>query len=222
MVRFTLLGLLLLLSSPWACASNPASSGGTSGVVVTDTLGLRFGVDCSSGLCLLTPENSSILPVSCAGSAGTDVFLLAWEPLLSIFAMHISSSGDLQLDATTPSHPVACTTEADCLAPGITIGAVTNSYACQHGLCLLRQSCSSGVCKPWDGVLLIYDVLTLCQADLPWPAACPYITSQPFADRVAAVATTCGPSTTCATVPPVCRQLSGPGIDGGPGSDGGS
>jgi hypothetical protein len=215
MPRFALPGLLLLLTSPWACASNSASTGDTATVVVTDTLGLRFGLDCSSGLCLLTPENSSIAPISCAGSAGTDVFLLAWEPLLSIYAMHISSSGDLQLDATTPSHPVACATDVDCLAPGVTIGAVTNSYTCQHGLCLLQQSCSGGVCTPWDGVLLIYDVLTLCQADLRWPTACPYITSQPFADRVAAVANACGPSPTCATIPPACRQLIGPGIDGG-------
>jgi len=206
--------LLLLLALPLACASSPTSSGGTE-PVVTDTLGLSFGLSCSTGPCTLTAKNTSVAPLSCTAGAGTEAFVLSPNPLLSIYALRVPSSGEVQLNAAAPSHPVACATDADCLAPGISMGALTVSYTCQDGLCLLQESCVSGICTPWDGVLLTYDVLTLCQADLAWPTACPYITSQPFAGRIAAVADVCGANPTCATVPPACRQLAGPGIDGG-------
>jgi hypothetical protein len=207
-----------LLALP-ACTSTP-SSGATQGTV-TDTLGLKFDVDCSSGPCLLTPQNPAIVPKSCTSGSGKDVFVLALDPLLAIYALHVPFSGEMALNAADPSHPVACASDADCLAPGIIMGAVTNTYTCQSGLCLLKQSCFSGSCTPWDGVLLTYDVLTLCQADLPWPTACPYITSQPYAGRIAAVADGCGSHDTCSTVPPACRQLAGAApvpVDGGSGS----
>jgi hypothetical protein len=196
-----------------ACTSNP-STGTTTQAVVTDTLGLRFNVDCSSGVCVLVPQNSAITPWACGSSGGSDVFVLVFDPLLAIYAMHVPASGSLDLNAADPSHPVGCATDADCLAPGITIGTVTNSYTCQSGVCLLKESCYNGGCKPWDGQLLTYDVLTLCQADLPWPTSCPAITSQPYASRVAAVADACGPHPTCTTVPAVCRPATTP-IDGG-------
>jgi hypothetical protein len=205
-------GLLALLS---ACTST--STSGPAQATLTDTLGLRFDMNCS-GLCALTPQNAAITPKSCANGSGYDVFLLALDPLLSIYALRVTSSGELQLNAASPSHPVACTTEADCLAPGITMGGVTNSYTCQSGVCLLEETCLADSCTPWDGLLLTYDVLTLCQADLPWPTACPYITSQPYADRIAAVGDACGAHNTCATVPAACRQLTSAApaaVDGG-------
>lgn len=207
-------GFLVLLTVPWACAGEPTSSGGTP-IVVTDTLGLRFDLDCSSGRCVLMAENSSVAPVSCAIGSGTDAFLLSPNSLLSIYAMHVAASGEVAINAADPSHPVACATDADCLAPGISLGSALRSYTCQYGLCLLHETCSNDTCTPWDKVLLTYDVLTLCQADLPWPTSCPYLTSQPLAGRIAAVADACGSNTTCATIPPACRQLAGPGIDGG-------
>ena len=176
-------------------------------------------------MCVLTAQNSSNTPVSCGNGSGTDTFVLAMDPLLAIYALRVQSSGVVQLNAADPSRPVACTADADCLAPGIPLGAVTNSYTCQYGLCQLKQSCIGGACTPWDGVLLTYDILTLCQAYIPWPDNCPYITSQPFANRIAEVADLCGSHATCATVPPDCRQpntassvdagLPGSGVDAG-------
>lgn len=194
--------------------------------VVTDSLGLRFAVDCSWGICFLTPQNANIAPLSCASGNGTDVFVLAIDPILAIVALRVPSSGQIQMNAADPSHPVVCATDADCLAPGITIGAISSSYTCRSGLCQLATTCANGSCTPWDGVLLTYDVLTLCQADIPWPTTCPYITSLPFANRIAEVGAACGAHTTCATVPADCRQPNGPvgpvGIDGGTvGIDGG-
>ena len=63
---------------------------------------------------------------------------------------------------------------------------------------------------------MTYDILTLCQADILWPTRCPYLTTQPFASRIAEIATLCGSKDTCATVPADCRQLSAAApIDGG-------
>jgi hypothetical protein len=195
-----------------ACTSSQTTT--TTQVTVTDTLGLRFNVDCSSGVCALAPQNSAITPQACGSSGGNDVFVLVFDPLLAIYAMHVPASGSLDLNAADPSHPVACASDADCLAPGVTIGAVTNSYSCQGGVCLLKESCLNGSCTLWDGKLLTYDVLTLCQADLPWPSSCPYITSQPYASRIAAVADLCGSTPTCTAVPAACRPTT-TAVDGG-------
>jgi len=211
---FALAGLLAL---PSACSSSSSSST-SQGTIITDTLGLKFDLSCTGGLCVLTAQNPAITPLSCGSGSGSDVFVLAFDPLLAIYALHVPSSGEVELNAADPSHPVACATDAECLAPGVTLGMVTHSYTCQSGLCLLKESCYGGACTPWDGLLLTYDVLTLCQADLPWPTSCPSITSQPYADRIAAVADACGAHPTCATVPATCRQLSGgapASVDGG-------
>jgi hypothetical protein len=187
--------------------------------VVTDTLGNSFGVSCSGALCALTPKDADLVPKSCSAGVGTDSFVLVPGPLLSIYALLVSSSGSVELNAAAPSRPVACMTNADCLDPGISGGAITYTYACSNGLC----RCSNAACSTPDGNLLTYDVLTLCQADIPWPSACPYITSQPFASRIVDVANLCGTKDTCAVVPASCRQLTGPTsqpIDGG-GVDGG-
>jgi hypothetical protein len=177
-------------------------------------LGNKFDVSCAGSMCTLTPWDADLVPKSCAAGVGTNVFVLVADPLLSIYALLASSSGSVQLSAAAPSRPVACTTDADCLAPGISTGYVTYAYACINGLC----RCSNAACTTADGNLLTSDVLTLCQADIPWPTACPYITSTPFANRILEVASACGSKDTCINVPASCRQLSGPSdpaIDGG-------
>jgi hypothetical protein len=218
MSRKTFFSFLTLALLAVACSSADQSSSSNSQAVVTDTLGFKFSVDCSSGLCLLTAQNSAISPLSCAVGSGSDMFLLIFDPILTIYAVHVPTSGEVELNAVDPAHPVACTADADCLGP-ITVSSNTWSYMCQSGICQLAQSCTGGVCSPWDGVLLTYDVLALCQADLSWPGACPYLTSQPLASRIAAVADVCGSNATCPTVPAACRQLKpATGIDGGAGT----
>jgi hypothetical protein len=205
-LSFALLGFLFL-----ACASDNSSSG-SSQVVVTDTLGWTFNVTCESGPCTLSPRDTDLVPKSCVEGSGTNVFLLIPDPLLAIYAVLVPSSGQVQLSAAEPSHPVACASDADCVPSGITVGLVTRNYACTNGLC----QCTSANCATEDGNPLTYDVLTLCQAEIPWPTMCPYITSQPYANRIAEVATACGSKDTCATVPADCRQLSAAtGVDAG-------
>jgi hypothetical protein len=221
MLRATLIMSVAIATCAGGCASTDASPPATP-VVVTDTLGFKFNVDCSSGLCVLGALTPTLSAQSCAGGGGTDIFVLMLDPILAISALRVPSGGGLTLSAADPSHPVACTTDSDCLAPGISLGSLFTSYACQSGLCVLQQSCVAGACTPWDGMLLTYDVLALCQADLPWPTSCPYLTSPSFAARVAEVAAICGASPNCARVPADCRQLTGGGIDGGASSiDGG-
>ena len=207
--------LAFLLALPVACAGSSSSSSGTVQGAVTDTLGLKFDLNCGSGPCVLTPQNSSIVARSCGYGSGTDVFLLVADPLLSVYALHVPTSGEVELNAADPAHPVACVSDAEC-PTNLGSGGVTNNYTCQNRLCLLKETCQAGTCTPWDGVLLTYDVLALCQADLAWPISCPYITSQPFADRIAEVGDVCGSNTTCAKIPADCRQLSAVApIDGG-------
>jgi hypothetical protein len=211
LARFPSLALVSVLLA--GCVGDNTSSGQT-GAVVSDTLGNKFNASCSGALCSLTPQDADLVPKSCGGGAGVDAFVLIPDPLLSIYAVLVSSSGSVQLSAAQPSRPVACASDADCLAPGISAGSLTYSYACTNGLCL----CSNTACTSADGNLLTYDVLTLCQADIPWPTTCPYITSQPFAARIGDVADVCGSKDTCAVVPASCRQLTPPAaqpIDGG-------
>ena len=61
------------------------------------------------------------------------------------------------------------------------------------------------------------DVIALCQADLPWPTSCPYITDPKFANRMVEVAAYCGSTAKCSNVPPDCRQPVAPAAqpDGG-------
>jgi hypothetical protein len=224
-VGLAVLAVLAVLAMVPACASDDTSSGGPNGTV-TDTLGNKFDVSCGGGLCGLTPRDPDIVAKSCSVGSGVEAFVLVMDPLLSIYALRVPSNGALQLNAADPSRPVACTSDADCLAPGISTGLFTFTYACNNGLC----RCADASCGTDDGNLLTYDVLTLCQADLPWPSACPYVTSQPFASRISEVADLCGSKDTCAHVPPSCRQPDAPvvapidgGLPVGPGSavDGG-
>lgn len=215
MLRITNLRLLssifCVVCTLAACSSSPSSSSGTTATVVTDTLGWKFDVNCGSGLCALTPQDTDLVPKTCESGSGSETFILVSDPLLAIYAALVpSTGGSAQLSAAEPSRPVACVTDVDCLPSGTVVPGAT--YACTNGLCL----CASSTCASKDGNLLTYDVLTLCQADIPWPTLCPYITSQPFASRIDEVATLCGSKDTCATVPADCRQLTpAPSADGG-------
>jgi hypothetical protein len=205
------LALMLLLVLPAACVTSDSSGGGQG--VVTDTLGNKFNVDCSSGLCVCTPLDGSLTANSCVGGSGSDAFVLAPFSVLSIYALFVSSYGGVQLSAANPSHPAACTGDADCLPGGVPTSRGTATYGCRNGLC----QCTTTVCTNTDGNPSTYDVLTLCQADIPWPKACPYVTSPRYASRIAEVAAVCGSQDTCGTVPADCRQLTAvaPAIDGG-------
>jgi hypothetical protein len=215
MLRIKNLGSLSFLSffalTLAACSSSSTSSD-TSTTVVTDTLGWKFDVNCSSGLCALTPTDTNLLPKTCESGNGTETFVLVADPLLAIYAAIVPSSGQIQLSGAEPSRPVACVTDADCLPSGTVMPGAT--YACTNNLCFCADASSK--CASSDGNPLTYDVLTLCQADIPWPSLCPYIASQPYASRIAEVATLCGSKATCATVPADCRQLTpAPAADGG-------
>jgi hypothetical protein len=211
-----LCALALLLALPVACASEPSSSSpqGT----ITDTLGNPFNVDCASGLCRLAPAGD-LVPVSCMDGVGTEAFVLIPYPLLSIYAVRVSYGG-IQLNGGNPSRPVACMSNADCLPAGVPVSQGTCTFACTNGLCRTTNS----LCARNGDLLRTDNVLTLCQADIPWPKACPYITTEPYAHRIAEVAAVCGASETCAAVPADCRQLTpaAPGMDAGavPGIDG--
>jgi hypothetical protein len=203
MLRITNLSFLSLIVLALAdCASGSTSSDGTT-MVVTDTLGWKYDVGCSGGLCMLSPHNTSLVPKTCETGSGVESFILVADPLLSIYAAVVPASGVVQLSAAEPSRPVACVSDTDCLPAGMV--AMGASYACTNGLC----QCSNSVCASngQNGDPLVYDVLTLCQADLKWPESCPYITSQPYANRIAEVATLCGTGNYCTAVPADCRQL---------------
>lgn len=200
MSRITNLGFLSFILLTLAACSSGQAPPDTTAMVVTDTLGWKFDVSCSGGLCILSPFDTGLLPKACASGSGTEAFILVPDPLLSIYAAIVPTSGFVQLSAAEPSHPVACVSDTDCLpADMVAMGA---TYACTNGLC----QCSNSVCAS-KGNPLVYDILTLCQADLKWPESCPYITSQPYANRIAEVATLCGSVATCDKVPADCRQL---------------
>jgi hypothetical protein len=204
MLRITKLSpLSLLVLTLAACSSGSGASPGTP-MVVTDTLGWKFDVSCSSGLCVLSPHNANLLPKSCESGSGVDTFILVPDPLLSVFAALVPASGLVQLSAAEPSRPVACESDTDCLPAGMV--APGASYACTNRLC----QCSSAACASngQNGNPLVYDVLTLCQADLPWPTPtqCPHITSQPYASRIDEVASVCSGGS-CTSVPADCLQL---------------
>lgn len=202
-----------LLFSLVGCASSDSSSSSSNGStsVVTDTLGWKFNVSCAGGLCSLTPQDPKLVPTTCESGSGTETFILVPDKLLSIYAAIVpATAGYVQLSGAEPSRPVSCAYDADCLPSGaIETGA---TYACTNGLC----QCASSVCDTVDHTLYTYDVLTLCQADLPWPTLCPYVTSPDYASRINEVATLCGSKTTCDKVPAACRQLSAAvPLDGG-------
>jgi hypothetical protein len=172
------------------CSSNPSSSISGS-LVVTDTLGNAFTASCSGSLCALTPNDPTLMPYSCSVGYGTDAFVILWSRILIIHTMNVVSGSAVEFNAAEPSRPVACTADADC----IPWNATSYTYTCVNNIC---QAVSVG--------LSTNDVIALCQADIPWPSGCPYITSSPFASRMAEVGAVCGLSKTCSTVPADCKQ----------------
>ena len=192
-VRFRPILSILL----FACTSNSTTGASVSGMV-SDTLGNKFKVNCGANLCTLAPQDPNMVAKSCVQSLGTDTFVLVLSNVLTIMAMPVASSGEYQLNSSNPAHPVACKTDTDCLAPGLALN-VNNAplaYACTNSLCQLPG-------QP----LLTNDVIVLCQADLPWPTACPYVTDPKFAARLNEVASVCGSKFTCDKVPAACAQL---------------
>lgn len=201
MSRASLFALLVPFSLLHLACSSDSSSSGLSGALVADTLGNVYTVSCST-FCTLTPKDSSVKALSCNSGDGTDSFVLTGSQILTVHALLISSYGTTSFSAADPARPVACTSDADCI-PGL-----SPAYACQNGLCQ-RISATSP--------LTTVDVLALCQADIPWPKECFYLTDPKVAARVAEVAATCGASVSCAKVPADCRQPVAvtPGLDAG-------
>jgi hypothetical protein len=225
MSRVSLLGLLVVSSVVGgACSESSSSSSGATGLVVTDTLGKAFSVSCTGSFCTLTPTDPNLTPRSCDIEYGsTDSFVLVyWYKILRVNAVQVPASGYTSRNPAEAGHPIACTTDADCV-PGL----FSPGFTCQYGLC---QDMS-----PTAPPLAIEDVITLCQADIPWPASCPYLTDPMFSYRMTEVAALCGSDLTCAKVPADCRQPTPPvsppdgsaspiptPIDGGAGPAGGA
>jgi hypothetical protein len=195
--------LAILLVSAFACSSS-SSGGSSSPATVTDTLGYVFDANCSGGICTLTPEDPRITPLACDSVQSGDTFVMLWSRILTIHVL-ILSSGPIQVNAAEPGHPVACTGDADCTPWDATLGTTTYQY-----------TCSNGICQDTDKSLSPEDVITLCQADIPWPTSCPYVATEPFASRLAEVAETCSAIASC-HVPADCRQAipTVPALDGG-------
>jgi hypothetical protein len=197
MSRISLLGMLLSLSSfHAACAGSSSSNGSPNAMMyVTDTLGKTFSVSCSSNsFCTLTPKDSSLKALSCdSEKGGTDTFALLYETqILTVHALLVPTAGYISLNAAEPARPVACATDADCL-PDL----FSSPFTCQNGLCQYIS-----IASPMQTV----DVIALCQADIPWPKDCPYLTEPSFAKRMAEVAALCGSAAECSQVPADCRQ----------------
>jgi hypothetical protein len=196
MSRILLCGLLVVSSVVGiACTdSSSSSSSGSTGVVVTDTLGKVFSVSTTGAFYLLTPADPTLTPLSCESEYGaTEVFALVWgTQILRVHAVQIPTAGYVSFNPSEAGHPIACATDADC-APTL----FSPAFTCQYGLCQYPGS---------DMSMQTVDVITLCQADLPWPTSCPYLTDPKFASRMAEVAALCGPNAACDKVPADCRQ----------------
>lgn len=185
--------------------SSSSSSPDPGSLVVTDTLGNAFTASCSSSLCALTPKDPNLTPNSCSVGYGGDAFVILWSRILMIHTMNVVSGSAVEFNSAEPSRPVACTADADCSPWNATRSGADYKYTCANGIC---QAVSLS--------LSTNDVITLCQADIPWPAGCPYITSSPFAARMAEVGVACGLNKTCSTVPADCKQpLAAAGVDAG-------
>jgi hypothetical protein len=212
MSRITKLAFLpFTLLTLATCSTGPDSSIPTA-TIVTDTLGTKFSASCSSSICALTVQDPSIKPLSCDAAYGTDTFVMLWSRVLTIHVMNIPSSGPAQLSVAEPGHPVACTTtDADCSLWNATVGQISYQFTCLNGICQDR-----------DKSITQSDAITLCQADILWPSACPYITSLPFASRLAEIGASCGSGTQCAGVPADCWQPTASAAGGIPAVDSGA
>ncbi len=203
--------LAALLLAAWlpqaGCSSNSTASGTTGATTVTDTLGNKFSIACAGSLCSLSPtDRTNVMPFSCDSAYGTDTFILLLGQILTIHVVNVPSSGPVQISAAEPGRPVACTTDANCPSPTQTAGVALPIYSCVAGLCQATEVCTGGTLCAAPAGLTTNDVITLCQADIPWPKQCPYIVSQPFANRLNEVAASCGANTYCSKVPADCRQ----------------
>ena len=213
MSRKNIVGLLSLLPITLIACAGSSPTVSTPVPTVTDTRGTEFAVSCSSSMCTLTVQDPSIKPLSCDSAYGTDAFAMLWSRVLSIHVLNVpSAGGPSQISAAEPGHPVACTATSECSRWDATIGTIAYQFVCQNG-----------ICQDPSKELTTNDVITLCQADIRWPSSCPYITSQPFADRLAAIARSCDASGQCANVPSSCWQPTEPGqpvstVDGGAGA----
>ncbi len=201
---FAPFALTILLVSAVACSSSSSSGGSSPPAAVTDTLGYVFDANCSGGICTLTPEDPRIVPLACDSVQSGDTFVMLWSRILTIHVL-ILSTGPIEVNAAEPGHPVACTGDADCMPWDATLGTTTYQY-----------TCSNGICQDTAKSLSPEDVITLCQADIPWPTSCPYVATEPFASRLVEVAATCGTIASC-LVPADCRQAipAAPAPDGG-------
>jgi hypothetical protein len=205
MSRITRLSALtILLASALGCSSS-SSSGSPQVPTVTDTLGHVFDVNCSGGICTLTPEDPIVKPLACDSVASGDTFVVLWSRILTIHTLILSSSGPIELNAAEPGKPLACTSDANCTPWNATLGTTNYQY-----------TCTNGICQDPAISLSPEDVITLCQADIPWPSACPYVATEPFASRLVEVAATCGSAAVC-SVPADCLQVTPatPAPDGG-------
>ncbi len=201
MSRASLLALLVPLALLQAGCSSDTDTNGSSAVLVADTLGNVYSVACSS-YCTLTPKDASLKALSCSAGTGVDAFVLTGSQVLTVHALLVSSYGTTSVSAAEPARPLACTSDANCV-PGL-----SNRYTCQNGLC---QSVSL------ETPLTTTDVVALCQADIPWPEDCPYVTNPQFVARLTQVAAACGSKANCSVVPADCRQPVpvAPGLDAG-------
>lgn len=178
-----------------ACSDSSSTSTGETGLTVTDTLGKVFSISCTGTFCSLTPSDPNLKPLSCdIEYGGTDTFALVyWYKILRVNAVLVPLAGYTARDLAEAGHPIACATDADC-APGL----FTPGFTCLYGLC----QDTSDTAPP----LAIEDVITLCQADIPWPKSCPYLTDPTFAYRMSEIAALCGSDAACSKVPADCRQ----------------
>ena len=187
--------LPILASVVAACSSTPTATTPLAGTV-TDTLGHKFVVGTSivNGS-LLDSKDPNVKPRSCIEGLGDDSFVLVYSNLLTIMATPVNSAGEHPVTTGNPARPVACTTAADCLAPDLVlmVDKAQQSYTCQDGVCRLPG-------QP----LFTNNVITLCQADLPWPNDCPYMTEPKFAARLSEIATVCGTKFNCDKIPASC------------------
>jgi hypothetical protein len=204
----------LTLLALWAGCSNDSQDGTSQQGTVKDTLGTQFTVSCSASFCSLTPADPTLDPstgngaVSCSAVDGVDMFLLLPGRILTAHLMSTTSGGSVVLNAADPSHPIACAVDADCAPGNLMTGRHSYAYACIVGICQ-------------DPTVGLYpeDVIALCQADIPWPRMCPYITTQPLASRLDEIGTLCAGQASCTKIPSDCRQIA-PMPDGGTGGAG--
>jgi len=195
MSRTSLFGLLVAVPVLAAACSNNTSSSTPPNVTLKDTSGNVFTLATTSGFYGLTANDPNLTPLSCetAYDGAVDAFALVPDSqLLRIHAVQIPPYGYISFNPAEPGHPVVCETDDDCGA-----NLFSPAFTCLYGLCQYVSSTTS---------MKTIDVIALCEADIPWPKACPYVTNPLFAQRMEEVSAVCGSNTNCSTVPADCLQ----------------